>query len=149
MTIELGAKRVPSFRGKWPHVAPLDREILERFLDQREGDIEALYYNVYVGEGIIVETEVDRNLRIGFQKITQRRIDVVLKFYTDSMLYITEIRPHAEPGAVGNALVTWILFRNRDERPSRPAILTDELAQDMQETLEYFNIRLWEVGGRT
>lgn len=144
--IRMGEPFDPSWRGRYPQVSPRDRDILDRFLDFHESGIKTLWYNVYVGEGLLIEDPENPEISEGFQQSTQRRIDVVVEFLDQSELHIAEVRPYAGPGALGSALTTWYLFKEEDQRPSVPAIITDRLATDMKAVHENFLVRVFEVG---
>lgn len=143
--VDLGPKRSPLFRGKLQHISPQDRSIFLLFLEIYEPALEALFYDVRVGKGVEAPKNTSEKMAIMFKKNTQRRIDVVAKFIDNKFLYICEIRPNAGPGSVGNAITNFLLFSNEDPRPSKPAIITDILAQDMQLILNKLNIVLFET----
>lgn len=143
--IDLGTKRNTLYKGKPPHISALDKQILDVFLAIWILELDALYYDVRVGQGVPIPPETNENMARMFTMNTQRRIDLVFQLTTTDTLYIAEIRPNAGPGALGNALTNYALFTNEDTRPARPAIITDHLAQDMALVLQKFNIALFET----
>ncbi len=146
MVVDLGLTIAPQAPQRMRHVSSLDRPIMERFIYQYEDKIESLWYDVRVGKGVVAIDEKNEKLRKMYIGATQRRIDVIIKFLDQVELYLTEIRPHADPGSIGNALTTWFLFKREDPRPVIPCILTDHVGQDIQIVADNFNIKIFQVG---
>lgn len=107
----------PDYRGKYPHMFPLDVAVWEVFLTKYSKFYEGFYYDVIVGK----EVENTGHLDINYQKdawiLSQLRIDAVgeRKETTD----IIEVKPKGTAGAIGQ-LLTYKEHYINEYKPKKP-----------------------------
>ena len=119
-------------RYKYAGMAPLDRAIWERFIEQNPAAFFEVAYNVAVGAGTALDTVVNKETGGDINRLYQRKIDVVAK--AKDGLVIIEIKPRATTSAVGQVKGYKRLFE-RDFMLTEnigTLILTDELMPDVE-----------------
>lgn len=118
-------------RSKYPHMAPADVAIWNRFMAANPAAFDAVAYDVAIGEGAEFDTVVNAATGGDANRLYQRRIDVVAQ--AGDVLYIVEIKPRATTSALGQVKGYLRLFR-RDFSPKQalqPLIITDSLMPEM------------------
>ncbi len=146
MPCDLGREFRANYGGRFPHLSPLDSEVFAEFLKIKGMLIECIWCDVRVGKGETPPDNLPEPYRTQLILNSQKRIDAVIKFFNDPLLYICEVRPRAGPGSLGSALTVWYLFAQEDERPAKPCVITDKLAPDMRGTLLFHNVTILETG---
>ncbi len=119
-------------RNKYAGMAPLDREIWERFIDANPSAFDAVAYNVHIGEGTPLDTVVNRETGGDINPLYQKKIDVLGK--TNAGFVIVEIGPRAATGKIGQVKGYRSVFV-RDFKPAQPVkaiVLTDILMPDVE-----------------
>jgi hypothetical protein len=101
----------PLWRGRYPHMMPLDRVIWDRFLVERGDRFLGVQYDVMVGEGADAPagmSTADRNLLLA---LTVKRVDALL--ITSDSLVLVEVKPRLGMAAVGQLVAYNLLWRRR------------------------------------
>ena len=117
---------------KYPHLAPQDKIIWERFIDDNPDYFTSVDYDVKVGEGQTIKAKPHAMTAEEWRKHTQKRIDVV--GYKDNTIYIIELKPSASFSAIGQAVSYALLYR-QEFKPSGeilPTIITDREVLDIR-----------------
>lgn len=123
----------PYGRRYWyPHMAPLDVAIWERFLDSNTDIFDFVAYDVAIGDGIGAEAIAAAGLPPASNRPYQRKIDVLGK--KNNMLFIVEVKPRASTAAIGQVKGYVTLFKRDFNIGSAvlPIIATDELLPEME-----------------
>ncbi len=119
-------------RYKYPHMAPLDVAIWERFIEANPDIFQVVSYDVPVGEGAAFDTIIDADKNSDANRLYQRKIDVVGR--KDGKFFVVEVKPRASTSAIGQVKGYVTLFK-RDytiNEPVFPMIVTDQLMPDME-----------------
>ncbi len=119
-------------RYKYPHMAPADKAIWERFIVANPSAFDSVAYDVPVGIGTDMDTVVNPETGGDINKLYQRKIDVVA--VKDGKLFVVELKPRASTAALGQVQGYVVLFK-RDYQvgvPVNPVVITDELLPDME-----------------
>lgn len=124
-----------TWRGNYPHLSPLDREIWLRFLDQQASAWQAFAYDVAVGGQEAPPHITDKNLRDAWRFSTAKRIDVLGQ--RPGEVSIFEVRPDAQASALGHLLTYQHLYQldNPSTTPTKLYLVTDNLADDVRSAL--------------
>lgn len=119
-------------RAKYPGMAPLDREIWDRYIEQNPSAFDFVAYNVAVGRGTEMNTVVNPDTGGDINRLYQRKIDVVGRI--PSGYVVVELKPRASTAAIGQVQGYVTLFvRDFDVSvPVTPLIITDELLPDVE-----------------
>lgn len=119
-------------RYKYPGMAPLDKEIWERFILAHPSAFSRCAYHVAVGGGTEMDTNVNAQGGGDVNKLYQRKIDVVGE--TPEALVVVEVKPRASTSAIGQ-VKGYVRLLARDyeiNQPIRAVVLTDELLPDVE-----------------
>lgn len=107
----------PDYRGKYPHMFPLDIAVWERFLDKYSKLYMGFYYDVVVGK----EVKNTEHLDINYQKdawiLSQLRIDAVGE--RPESTDIIEVKPKGTMAGIGQ-LLTYREHYIEEYRPGKP-----------------------------
>lgn len=119
-------------RYKYPHMAPLDVAIWERFITANPDIFDVVSYDVPVGDGASFDTVVNPETGGDVGKLYQRKIDVVGR--KNGIFFVVEVKPRASTSAIGQVKGYVTLFK-RDytiHESVVPIIVTDELLPEME-----------------
>jgi hypothetical protein len=126
--------------GRYPHMAPADTVIWERFLEATGAQFAAVAYDVALGGSIPSDPALSDAERRGWQYVTAKKIDAVL--YLPREAWIVEVKPSASLAAVGQVL-GYTLLAQRDpftHLPLVPVIVTDTMSADTKYVCDEFGI---------
>ncbi len=130
---------------KYPHLLPGDVTLWEIFLARDHPDNITVVYDLHLGPGAELPTNLPDNIKRMATAITQYRVDVVI-YYPDR-IHVTEIKPQAGLTALGQALGYAFLYRA--ERPSDlrivPTVLTNFLKPGLQKLYDAYGVEVWTV----
>lgn len=87
---------------KYPHLAPEDIVIWERFLERYAGAYESVDYDIRVGEGEPPLPTLEPKYAAMAKALTQKRIDAVA--YRPGEIWIFEVKPRAALSALGQII---------------------------------------------
>ncbi len=86
-------------RYHYPGMAPLDRNIWERFVAANPDAFDECWYNVAIGEGTPMDTIVSPDTGGDVNRLYQRKIDVLAR--RGDAFYVIEIGPRASTAKIG------------------------------------------------
>ncbi len=131
--------------GHYPHMAPRDLEIWERFLDAYGGNFTAVAYDVALG-GFVADVELGTEAdRLGYQYSTALKIDAVLQ--REGEVWIVEVKPSGHTSALGAALA-YTIVAERDGLTPFPlvaVVVTDRMSPDVKYAADALNVVVVEV----
>lgn len=142
----MGDHRLPTIMPNYPHMMAEDRDIWTAFLEGAEYDIEKVWYDVHCGLGMPVPGgAASMEYKIA-QGVTRKRIDVICTVKNE--IWIIEIKPHANMGALGQIITYEKLFREEYSTPYKiiPTILCWTLDPDISEILSKIGVRILQPG---
>lgn len=126
----------------YPHMAPNDVEIWNRFIKKHPREFDRVAYDVPVGAGAEFDTVVNPLTGGDVKKLYQRKIDVVA--VQGEIINVIELKPRASTGAIGQVVGYSSLFRR--EWPGNyviiKMIITDALVPEMDYLCKEANVRL-------
>jgi hypothetical protein len=127
---------------KYPHMAPLDVPVWEKFLIQHGPEFTGFDYDVRVGKGITPAADLPEPYRSDAIMLSQKRIDVV--GYRPSGIWIIEVKPQASIAALGQVLTYTELFiaTRRHDLPVTPIVVCESIDTDMAEIFKSKAIQL-------
>lgn len=96
-----------SWKGNYPHMAKLDREVWERFLARYADQFSGFAYDVALGGRIIEGLELDEPTKLGWQYNTALKVDAI--GFKDEEAWVIEVKPEANVAAFGAALAYAII----------------------------------------
>jgi len=133
--MSLGEGRKPAVMPNYPHMMTEDRDIWTKFLESKEFEIGEVWYDVHCGHGLPVKTDIGSMEYKISQGVTRKRIDVVCVVKKE--LWIIEVKPHANMGALGQIITYEKLFREEYTTPYKiiPVILCWTVDPDVKEIL--------------
>lgn len=135
----------PEKRYKYPHLAPADTSIWERFLEQFPDFLGEVAYDVRVGQGTDPGPSQTPDMREMAIKLSKLRIDVLN--HVPAQYYIIELKFDPGVSAVGQLLSYLDHFR-RDYPELSPVscvLICNRLNADIIETLKTYNIQFFIV----
>lgn len=140
--VSLGLGRLPNIMPNYPHMLNEDRDIWTKFLETNEYEIQRVWYDVHCGLGVPVKTEASMMEYKISQGVTRKRIDVVCNVKNE--IWIIEIKPHANMGALGQIITYERLFRAeyKNNLPIRPVILCWTVDPDILDSIEQIGVRI-------
>ena len=125
---------------------PADIHLWEKFITAYPDYFSSVDYDVHVGEGEIHgDLETDKLAR-GFQRLTQKKIDVV--GYKDGKVILTEVKPIAGSMAFGQMLAYFKLWSEKHPEVGDRGmlIITDKCQSDFAEIYADNGIKCVELG---
>ncbi len=140
--ISLGDHRKPNIMPNYPHMLAEDRDIWTKFLEKTDLEIEKVWYDVHCGLGLPVPGGSQSMEYKISQGVTRKRIDVVCT--VKSEIWIIEIKPHANMGALGQIITYEKLFREEYSAKLSivPVILCWSVDPDVVSLLQNMRVRI-------
>lgn len=139
---DLGIGRLPNIMPNYPHMLAEDRDIWTRFLERAEFEIDRVWYDVHCGIGLPVPGG-DHSMEYKIsQGVTRKRIDVICTVKNE--IWIVEIKPRANMGALGQIITYERLFREefKFQHTIIPVILCWTVDMDILPNLIQMKVRL-------
>ena len=117
---------------KYPHIAPRDEIIWNKYIDDHPDYFSSVDYDVRVGTGQTIKAKPHAMTAEEWRAHTQKRIDVV--GYKDDLIYIVELKPSASFSAIGQAVSYALLYRAEFNPKGKilPTIITDREILDVR-----------------
>ena len=132
---------------QYPHLAPKDQELWDRFIEAFPEEYESVDYDVHVGEGAQFEEGLKTDVYAQDQNyLTLKRIDVC-GYRKGGSINCIEVRPRAGSSAIGAVVVNHALLTER--MPGRlclPLLITDRCQSDIERCCRLFGIKVLELG---
>lgn len=124
--------RESSERGDYPHMARHDATIWERFLAEFSLMFSRFAYDVALGGVLHPGDESDLDARLAFQYGTACKVDALGERAED--MWVIEVKPDAHAGAVGQALVYYVLAQadKFTTKPLVPVVVTNRCNADIK-----------------
>jgi hypothetical protein len=127
---------------KYPHMAPADVLIWERFIATNPTAFDLVAYDVPVGAGAEFDTVVVPDTGAHVNRLYQRRIDVVGR--STGHTWVIELKPRASTQAVGQVDAYAVLFRRDypEHKNVSTMIITDQLLPEMELIAQRSNVTI-------
>jgi len=143
----LGKSQKPIVMPHYPHMLPRDRRIWTAFLEAEVAEIKEVWYDVHVGQGVILgvgASDLEQRIRDG---TTRKRIDVVC--HVDDKYWVVEVKPRANMYAFGQVVTYVRLFSVEYAMVDEvvPVIICEEADKDLLYQLEEFGVMVWTMEG--
>ncbi len=136
----------PRIMARYPHLAPEDRTIWTRFIENGSYLPNLVWYDVRVGMAVEVPSGQPEWMKRFAEYATRKRIDIVGLRGQD--YYIIEAKPFAGVVALGQAIYYSEAFRAEYEHQGLviPAVITDRVDPDVRPVFEAAGVVVFEVG---
>ncbi|MBA7494516.1 hypothetical protein ES702_05092 [subsurface metagenome] len=143
----LGFSQKPIVMPHYPHMLPEDRRIWTVFLESEVVEITEVWYDVHVGQGVLLPvgaSALEQRIRDG---ITRKRIDVVC--HVGDKYWVVEVKPRANMYALGQILTYVRLFSSEFAMVDEvvPVVICDEVDEDLLYLIEEFGVMVWRMVG--
>lgn len=138
--IRLGPGEKPIIRSRYPHFLAEDIDVWTRFLKQDAQRIIECWYDVRVGQQVLVDgVDGDLTHRISLA-LTRKRIDVIAR--VEGGVWVVEVKPYANMYAVGQVLTYVRLFgaEFKVEGELTPVLVCDSYDEDLVDEFDEFGI---------
>lgn len=126
----------PEYRGKYPHMFPLDIAVWERFLDKLGDQYLGFYYDITCGKPCTVGDALPDEYKRDAEILSRLRIDVVGEKERGTDLI--EVKPKANMSAIGQ-LLTYKECYISDYVPEKPVsmiLVCGQIDQNFEPALE-------------
>ena len=142
--IGMGDGRLPNIMPHYPHMMAEDREVWTKFLEGHEFEIDRVWYDVHCGLGLPAKPGASTMEHKISQGVTRKRIDVVCTVKDE--IWIIEIKPHANMGALGQIITYKKLFTEEYSTPYKiiPVLLAWTIDMDIVPLLGDFGVRFMQ-----
>lgn len=129
-------------RFKYPHLAPNDVRIWERFIDDNPNWANLVAYDVRVGNGQDPGDKHEENIRKMAIKLTQYRIDVLAQ--KNGSHSIVEVKQDPGSGAVGQLLSYSSLLKSSHPAlfPVKLVLICNRSTPDLQDVADQYSIQI-------
>jgi len=136
----LGPGQKPILRPHYPHMLTEDNAVWTKFLTKNEYKIMEVWYDVRVGQPVLLgvgATDVEKRIAAG---LTRKRIDCVCK--VGGGFWVVEIKPYASMLAIGQVISYKRLFEIEytDVEPVIAVIVCDNIDEDLVDEFEDLDI---------
>lgn len=143
----LGHSQKPIVMPHYPHMLPKDRRIWTAFLEAGVVEITELWYDVHVGQGMLLPVGaslMEQRIRDG---ITRKRIDVVC--HVGEKYWVVEVKPRADMYALGQVLTYTRLFIGDYGMVDdiQGVIVCDECDEDLKYMFHEHEVMVWTMLG--
>lgn len=124
----------------YPHMLAEDTAVWTKFLESKFIDIKEVWYDVHIGQPVIVDDDSDSLANRIARGLTRKRIDVVAA--VGGGFWIIEIKPYVNMYAVGQVLTYTRLFRKEYAvaGPVVSVLLADGYDEDLLDEFDEFGI---------
>ena len=115
----------------YPHMLHEDIAVWTKFLEKMKGVIQAVWYDVHVGEPVKLAPDASSIQKKVAAGVTRKRIDVVCSMPTE--FWVIEVKPFANMTALGQVYSYTRLFSMEYEtyRPVKAVVVCDGFDHDM------------------
>jgi hypothetical protein len=128
----------PTWRGRYPHLMPIDVKIWDRFMDRYAGEFVGLQYDVTVGEGALPLPGMSAQDRFILWSLTVKRVDC-LGIRRDSVT-LFEVKPRLGMAAIGQMTSYAVLWQKQYGLP--PAMRVATVCEQSERDLAFVCQRL-------
>lgn len=138
--VALGKSQKPIVMPSYPHMLTEDTEVWSKYLAKPVLPIKEVWYDVHVGQAVLLPVGADSLDERIARGITRKRIDVVCR--VDSSLWVVEIKPFASMLALGQVLSYTRMFIE-EFRPTEDVasvIVCDAVDRDLLDEFEALDV---------
>lgn len=137
---DLGIGQKPIVMPHYPHLHAGDREVWSKFLEAEGHRLKEVWYDVHVGQGVVLPvgaSDMERRIALG---VTRKRIDVVAR--VGGGFWVVEIKPLASMRAVGQVITYTRLFilEYSPQGEVWPVIVSDAYDEDLVDEFDELGI---------
>lgn len=134
-------KKLPSYE----HLRPEDIAVWERFIEKYPNAYETVNYDLKTGKGREYPETPGELIQADMIHLSRKRIDAVAYFGT--WVYIIEIKPVANPSAIGQIETYTELYKidNPEIENIEKVIIAGEIDPDTQTVANLKDIKVWIV----
>lgn len=138
--VDLGCGQKPNVMPHYPHMLAEDTAVWTKFLQSKSIEIKRVWYDVRVGQAVLVEVGADEVERKIAQGLTRKRIDVVAA--VAGGIWVIEVKPYASMYAVGQVITYASLFATEYIVPGQviPVIICDDYDEDLIDEFDELGI---------
>jgi hypothetical protein len=138
----------------YPGLKPAEAALWRLWLRDHEVEFDRFEYNVLVGKGQVVEpagvepgSPLAQNLKAMWQKLTQRKIDVVA--WAGPEPWIIEVKELPGPAILGQLVTyeTWFVLQRNLKLEPQLAVVCYRVGTDMMEALADNAVTVYELVG--
>lgn len=142
----LGHSQKPIVMPHYPHMLPKDRRIWTAFLEAGVVDITEVWYDVHVGQGVLLPVGTSDLLQRIRDGITRKRIDVVC--HVGNRYWVVEVKPRADMYALGQVMTYVRLFMGEFAMVEEvvAVIICSEVDEDLMYLFEEFSVMVYKPG---
>ena len=117
----------PEYRGKYPHMFPLDIAIWERFLDTYGNLYKGFYYDVLCGKEVEMLPNWEESYRKDAYILSKLRIDAIGE--REGTLDLIEVKPRGNSASIGQLLTykEHYIKEYQPQMPVRPVLVVEEI----------------------
>lgn len=128
---DLGIGQKPMVMSHYPHMLHEDIAVWTKFLEKMQHVIQAVWYDVHVGEPVALAPEASTVQQKVAAGVTRKRIDAICSI--GSEFWVIEVKPFANMTALGQAFSYARLFAMEYEtyRPVKAVVVCDKFDRDM------------------
>ncbi len=137
---ELGISQKPIIMPSYPHFLAADIDVWSRYLSDPIVPIKEVWYDVHVGQSIVLpvgSSDMDRRISSG---VSRKRIDVVA--HVGGGFWIIEVKPVAGLTAIGQIIIYTRLFVREFPVAGEvfPVIIADEVDPDVRSEIDSLGV---------
>lgn len=138
--VSLGTGQLAIVMPHYPHMMREDTEVWSKFLASGFIQIREVWYDVRVGQSILLGLEADDVDKRIAQGLTRKRIDVVCS--VGGGIWVVEVKPKANMYAVGQVITYARLFALEYSVKGQiiPVIVCDEYDVDLVDEFDEFGV---------
>lgn len=142
---ELSGPLLPDWGGYPSGMSKNDFILWQRYQPLIQNSYLLFYFNVRIGEAILMQPDLEEDMLKLVEAISRRRIDVVGE--ATNHWAIIELRAHAGPGALGSILAYKSLWEMEppDPRPVKMVIVSDFFDINLTRIAPLYNIETVQV----
>lgn len=135
----------PTLLHKYPHMAPADVAIWERFLSAHAPNFLGFDYDVRLGGSVPLDPALPQYIKDAARLLSAKRIDAV--GHKANVHWIIEVKPTATLTALGQVLGYSILYAQAHKPPIPviPTIVCEALDPDLPPAFDRFHVQVIKV----
>lgn len=145
MPTDLGRPYEIDWRGKPPHMLPVDVPVWFRFLDAYGSQIQSLYYDCLLGGPFLTPEQEQDPFQRMWRFNTSKRADAIAEVQTE--VWIIEVASYPGLRAVGQLQVYQTLWIENPKiiKPERLMLVTERIDADLGAACGKFGIQVYLV----
>lgn len=139
--------RKPQVLRTYPHFLPEDNRVWTRFLQERAGSLDEVWYDVHVGTAVKVLEGSPAFIKRVAEAVSRKRIDVIAR--VGSGFWTIEVKPICGTAALGQTVVYRDLFAREHAGASVvvPVVVCELVEIDVIDTSEDLGVLVFSLDG--